>query len=175
MRAARLSAGLALALLVHLMGTRLFPSLPERLDVFLVVALLNGLEGSSLSALLYGLAAGLIQDSLGNGPIGLHGFADTVVAYGAARLAQRLVIQRAAGVGSVVAFAALVQQAILTAMAFLLLPSPSLPAPPGILVQAVAKALACGVLAMVIYAAEGRWRRLNETRRRGRMGRLRLE
>jgi rod shape-determining protein MreD len=174
-RAAKLLAALAAAVLVHLAGTRLLPSFPLRVDVFLVVVVLQALGGNSLSALLFGLLAGLVQDTLTSGPFGLFGFADTAIAYGTARLAQRLVIQRATGVFSVASFASLLQQAILAVLAFLLLPSPSLPAPLPGSEQAVIKALACGALSMLVYAAGGRFRRTVEARRRGRMGRLRLE
>ena len=175
MRAAKLFAALVLAVLLHLLGTRLLPSLPLRLDVFLVIVALQALEGVTLPAVLFGLLVGLVQDTLTSGPFGLFCFADTAVAYGMARLAQRLVIQRASGVFAVVCFASLSQQVILAALAFLLLPNPSLPQPAAMLGQAAAKAVACGVLGMLLYAAAGRFRSAVETRRRGRMGRLRLE
>jgi rod shape-determining protein MreD len=173
-RAAKLLAGLAFAVLLHLVGTRLLPTFPERVDVFLVVVALSALTGSTLQAMLFGLLAGLAQDTLASGPFGLFGFADTAVAYGMARLAQRLVIQRATGVFTVVSFASLLQQVLVAALAFLLLPNPSLPDPLGMLVQAAAKAAACGVLGMVVYGLAGRFRLAFEARRRGRMGRLRL-
>jgi cell shape-determining protein MreD len=115
-----------------------------------------------------------VQDTLTSGPFGLFGFADTAVAYGMARLAQRLVIQRTTGVFAVVSFASLSQQVILATLAFLLLPNPSLPDPLGMILQALAKAVACGVLGMLIYGLAGRYRLAVEVRRRGRMGRLRL-
>jgi rod shape-determining protein MreD len=174
-RVAKLFAALVFAVLLHLVGTRLMPSLPLRLDVFLVIVALQALDGSSLTAVLFGLLVGLLQDTLTSGPFGLFGFADTAVAYGMARLAQRLVIQRASGVFAVVCFASLLQQVILAAVAFLLMPNPSLPQPVAILEQATAKAVACGVLGMLLYVAVGRFRLAVETRRRGRMGRLRLE
>jgi rod shape-determining protein MreD len=174
-RAVRLIAFLAFAVLLHLVGTRLLPSFPQRIDVFLVVVALQALEGNTLGALLFGLLIGLVQDTLSSGPFGLFGFADTAVAYGTARLAQRLVIQRATGVFAVVSFASLLQQVMLAALAFLLLPNPSLPDPFGMLGQAAAKAAACGILGMLVYAASGRMRSAVEARRRGRLGRLRLE
>jgi len=174
-RAAKLFAALALAVLLHLLGTRLVPSLPLRLDVFLVIVALQALDGSSLTAVVFGLLVGLLQDTLTSGPFGLYGFADTAVAYGMARLAQRLVIQRASGVFAVVCFASLLQQVILAALAFLLMPNPSLPEPVAILEQATIKAVACGALGMLLYVGAGRFRSAVETRRRGRMGRLRLE
>jgi rod shape-determining protein MreD len=174
MRAAKLAATLAAAVVLHLVGTRLLPSLPQRVDIFVVVVALWALGGQSLQAVVFGLLAGLVQDTLAGGTFGLFGFADTAVAYGIARLAQRLVIQRATGVFAVVSFASLLQQVILAALAFLLLPNPSLPDPLAMLEQAAAKAFACGVLGMVIYGFAGRLRLAVEARRRGRMGRLRL-
>jgi rod shape-determining protein MreD len=175
MRVVRLLAILALAVVAHLAATRLFPSFPLRVDLVLVVVVLHALEGNSLSALLFGLLAGLAQDTLASGPFGLFGFADTAVAYATARLAQRLVIQRATGVFLVVSFASLLQQVVLVLLAFLLLPNPTLPEPLGILEQATLKALACGLLGMIIYALTGRLRRAFELSRRGRSGRLRLD
>jgi rod shape-determining protein MreD len=173
-RAARVLAGCVLALLVQLIGVRLAPGLGRYLDVFLVVVALQALEGSSLASIAVGLVVGLLQDSLANGPLGLFGFADTAVAYGIARLAQRLVIQRATGVLLVIGFASLLQQALLVVLAFLLLPNPGLPDPLGAALQAAIKAVACGMLGMLIYGGTAQWRRSTEARRRGRMGRLRL-
>jgi rod shape-determining protein MreD len=173
-RAAKLIAALVAAVLLHLLGTRLLPSFPQRVDVFLVVVTLYALEGGTLSALLFGLLVGLVQDTLARGAFGLFGFADTAVAYGTARLAQRLIIQRATGVFAVVSFASLLQQAILAVLVFVLLPNPSLADPLGVLEQAAAKALACGLLAVMVYIAAGRFQVAVEKRRRGRTGRLRL-
>jgi rod shape-determining protein MreD len=175
MRSVKLGLALAAATLVHLAGTRVLPTWPQRVDVFLVLLALFALEGESLAALVFGLLAGWVQDTLSNGPIGLFGFADTVVAYGVARLAQRLVFQRATGVFAVVSFASLAQQAIVVILAFLLLPHPSLSDPVAMLGLAAIKALVCGALAMLIYIATGRLRLAVESRRRGRLGRLRLE
>jgi rod shape-determining protein MreD len=173
-RIARLAAGFALALLIHLVGMRLVPDFSRYVDVFLVALVLHALSGDSLSALLAGLAVGLVEDSLGSGPFGLYGFADTAVGYAVARLAQRLVIQRATGILSVVAFAAIAQQAVLAALAFLCLPNPALSDPLAIAVQVSIKAAACGVLGVVAHAAAHHWRRSLDARRRGRIGRLKL-
>lgn len=175
MRALKLAAALAVAVLVHLAGTRVLATWPERVDVFLVLAALFALEGDSLAALVFGLLAGLVQDSLANGPIGLFGFADTAVSYGVARLAQRLVFQRATGVFTVVSFASLAQQAMVVVLAFLLLPNPALSDPLAMLGMAAIKAAVCGTLGMLIYLAIGRLHVAAESRRRGRHGRLRLE
>ncbi len=169
--AVRLVLGLVAALLVHLVGVHLFPDFPRVMDVFLVFVALRALSGNSLAGLLLGLAAGLIHDNLTGGFYGLYGFADTIVGYGVARLAQRLVIQRATGVFGVVGLASVLQQAVLVGLAFLLLPDPVLPS----LWWAGAKAAVCGLVGMVVYAAAGSLADNYETRRRSRMSRLRLE
>ena len=170
MRALKLLAGLAAAVLVHLLGVRLIPSFALAVDVFLVVVALFALESSSLAALFAGMLVGLLHDSLTGGPFGLFGFADTIVGYGTARLAQRLVIQRPTGVLALVSFATVVQQAIVIGLELLLLPAPELPHPLWVAVRAGI----CGVLGMAVYIASIHWRRTSEVRRRGRMSRLRL-
>jgi rod shape-determining protein MreD len=163
-------AGLIAAVLAHLALMQLWPDLARVLDVFLVVVVLNGLGGNSLASLFAGLLVGLVHDSLTNNPFGLFGFADTIVGYSTARLAQRLVIQRATGVLAVVSFAAALQEAIVVALMVMLLPDPQLPAPVGVAVQAGL----CGVLGMFLYIAGKRWRSGSETRRRNRMSRMRF-
>ncbi|HEX7182360.1 MAG TPA: rod shape-determining protein MreD [Thermoanaerobaculia bacterium] len=170
MRALKLIGALAAALLIHLVGMRLTPAFSQAVDVFLIVVVLYALEADSFTALFVGLLVGLAHDTLTGGPFGLFGFADTIVGYGTARLAQRLVIQRATGVLALVSFAAVAQQAIVVGLAFLLLPAQELPSP----VWVAVRAGACGLLGTLIYIATGRWRRAAEARRRGRMSRLRL-
>jgi rod shape-determining protein MreD len=166
----KLLAAIVLAALVHFVGMSLWPGFARTVDVFLVVVVLHGLEGSSLSALLVGLVVGLLQDTLTSGPFGLFGFADTIVGYITARLAQRLVIQRPTGVLAVVSFASALQQAIAVGLTLALLPNPELPSP----VWVAVRAGTCGLLGLAIYVAMGNWHRSSEARRRGRMSRLRM-
>jgi len=168
--AARFLLALALAVVVHFVGARIFPEFPRAVDVFLVVVTLYALTGNSLAALLAGLAVGLVEDTLSGGLYGLYGFADTIVGYGTARVAQRLVIQRATGVFGVAGLASLVQQGIVVGLAWMLFPAPSFPR----LLWVGVKALACGALAMLIYAATERFRNAYDVRRRNRASRLRL-
>ncbi len=165
-------AAVAAAVLFHLVGVRLFPNLAQVIDgVFLVVVVLYGLEGNSLAALFAGMFIGLVHDYwIPFQYFGLFGFADTIIGYGAARLAQRLVIQRATGVLALVSFAAVAEQAIVVGLIYLLLPAQEVPDPLWVAVRAGA----CGVLGMSIHIASAHWRRSAETRRRGRMSRLRL-
>ncbi len=171
MESLKLLAGIVLAALVHFVGVRLWPDFPRVVDVFLVVVALHGLRGNSLSGLLIGFVVGLLQDTLTSGPFGLFGFADTIIGYVTARLAQRLVIQRPTGVLALVGFASALQQAVTLGLTFLLLPVPA-PLNP---VWAAVRTGACGLLGMILYIAGGRWRHSAEARRRGRMSRLRLE
>lgn len=168
--AIKFALGLAVALVVHFVGARLLPDFPRAIDVFLVVVVLYGLSGDSFTALLAGLAVGLIQDTLTGGLYGLYGIADTIVGYGIARLAQRLVIQRATGVFAVAGMASLAQQGLVVGLAWMLFPGPSFPQ----LQWVGLKAVACGALAMLVYAATERFRSAYEVRRRSRMGRLRM-
>lgn len=170
MSALKLLAGLAAAVLFHLGLMHLWPELARPLDVFLVVVVLYGLGGSSLASLFAGMAVGLVHDTLTNNPFGLFGFADTIVGYSTARLAQRLVIQRATGVLAVVSFAAALQEAIVVGLMVMLLPDPQLPTPFGVAL----KAGLCGVLGMFLHIAGGQWRQGAESRRRNRMSRLRF-
>ncbi|HXO22926.1 MAG TPA: hypothetical protein VOA87_23665 [Thermoanaerobaculia bacterium] len=171
MSALKFLLGLAAAVLVQFVGVKLFPDFPRVVDVFLVVVALHAFSGNSLTALLAGLLVGLLEDTLtGGGLYGLYGFADTIIGYSVARLAQRLVIQRATGVLGVISFASLAQQGIVVGLALLLLPSPPLPRPLWVGI----KALGCGILGMLLYAGAARWTRTYESRRRGRMSRLRM-
>lgn len=169
MNALKLFAGLAAAVLLHLALMRLFPNLAPAVDVFLVVVVLNGLGGSSLAGLFAGLLVGVVHDSLTNNPFGLFGFADTIVGYSTARLAQRLVIQRPTGVLAVVSFASVLQEAIVVALMVMLLPDPELPTPVAVAVRAGL----CGVLGMFLYIVGNRWTSGADARRRNRMSRLR--
>jgi rod shape-determining protein MreD len=169
-QALKLVAAIALAVLVHFVGMSFFPSLGRLVDVFLVVVALYGLRGGSLSALLVGLLVGLLRDSLSGGPFGLFGFADTIVGYVTARLAQRLVIQRPTGILAVVSFASLLQQAIIIGLAFVLLPALEAPSP----LDAALRAGICGLLAMAAHVLASHGRSTLEARRRGRMSKLRL-
>lgn len=170
MSALKLLAGLAAAVLFHLGLMHLWPELARPLDVFLVVVVIYGLGGSSLASLFAGMLVGLVHDTLTNNPFGLFGFADTIVGYSTARLAQRLVIQRATGVLAVVSFAAALQEAIVVGLMVMLLPDPQLPTPFGVAL----KAALCGVLGMILHIAGGQWRQNAESRRRNRMSRLRM-
>ncbi len=169
MRALRFFLGLTAALLIHVLGTRLVPDLPRYLDLFLVLAALNGLGGSSAIGLGGGAVAGLVHDSLSGRLYGLHGFADTIVGYAVARAAQRLDIARPGAVLVTVGLATLLQQAVLVALAHLF----TEPEPPE-LVALLVRAVANGAVAAIVWAATARVRGAREQVRRKRMTKIRL-
>jgi rod shape-determining protein MreD len=167
--AARLVLGLALALAAHVVGSWLVPELPRFLDLFLVVAVLNALGGSSAGGLLGGAAAGLIHDSLSGRLYGLHGFADTIVGYAVARAAQRLDLGGPGAVLVAVALATLLEESILVLLA-LLFTAPEPPDP----VWVVVEALANGTVGALLFLAGSRFGMLRERARRRRLTKIRL-
>lgn len=171
MAALRYLAALGAALLLHLIGARIHPHLPQAIDWFLPVLVLLALSGSSFAGIAGGLAAGLFQDGLTGGLYGLHGFADTLVGYATARLAQRLVIQRAVGVFAIASFASALQQVILIGLSLFLLPQASVPEP----FWVVVRSLSTGLVGMLIYSGSDRFRKAAESHRKQRLSRLRMD
>ena len=171
MAAVRLVVALAVAVGVHALGVGLVPGFARVVDVFLLVTVLQGLSGRSLAGLTGGLAAGLTHDALTGGPFGLHGFADTLVGYLTARLAQRLVIQRASGVALVVAGLTIVQQLLLLLVHGLAAPPVPWPDPAWLLLRA----LTCGLLGGMLVLLRGLWHRGRRARRRRKTRRLRMD
>lgn len=170
MRVVKFALGLGAALLLHVLGVRLFQDFSQGVDLFLVVVSLNALDGHALAGLLGGLAAGLVQDTLTGSVYGLYGFANTFVGYATARLGQRLVIQRASGVVVVVFLASLVQQALVVLLNTLFFVSPEVPALPWLLIRAAST----GLLAFLLYVTGSSLKRSWETRRRVRVRKIRL-
>ncbi|HUP42397.1 MAG TPA: rod shape-determining protein MreD [Thermoanaerobaculia bacterium] len=169
MRAVKLVLGLGAALAVHAVGTRLVPDLPRVLDLFLVVAVLNGLAGSSVGGLLGGAAAGLTHDVLSGRLYGLHGFADTIVGYAAARAAQRLDLAGPGAVLVAVALATLLEEAILVLLA-LLFTDPEPPEPLWVVIEALAN----GTVGALLFVAGSRFGALRDSARKRRMAKIRL-
>lgn len=162
MRLLKLALGLAAATLVQIVGTALWPPFAVFVDLPLVVALLNALDGHLFVALVGGLAAGFVTDALTGGPFGLHGVADTILAYATALAARRLVIEGSLAVLSLGLLAAGLQQAIVAALISLLFPNPEMPAA----LQVTARMVSCGVTILVVHRAGRRLARRRRTRRR---------
>lgn len=171
MRTARFVVALVAVIVLHTLGTRLVPEFTRSADLFLVLTVLWALGGDSLSALLVGLTAGLTHDVLTSGLFALHGFADTLAGYAVARVAQRLLVERASSVLLLAGVASLLQQVLLAALVLVLLPQPELPEPLWVGVQSAVNA----VLAAVVFLASGRLRESVAARRQSRSKKLHLD
>lgn len=153
MRVAEFFGYLVAAVLVHVFGAHLLPAFPRLVDLFLVLVVFNGLRSGLAGALLGGAVAGLTADALiGGGFYGMHGFADTLTGYLTAYSAQRFVVQRTNGYLAVFIAAAFVQQIVLLALRFVVLPAPDWHEPLWI----VARALVTGFVAILLGVAKQR-------------------
>lgn len=171
MLALRFAAALVAAVAAHTFGVWLWPEFARSIDLFLVVTVLFARRGDTLAGLLCGLAAGLVHDVLGAGPFALHGFANTAIGYGVARLSQRMVVDQAGGVLLLTLIAAVVQRTILAALALTLLTSPALPEPGWAALQVTLTA----VTAAAVHLAGRRLISGLATRRRKRSKRLHFD
>jgi rod shape-determining protein MreD len=169
-RALSFAAALVAVVLAHLAGTWLLADFPRALDLFVVLVVANARRGSSLGGLVGGMAAGLVHDILTGGPYGLYGIADTMIGYFTARVAQRVVIERASMAMLVVVAAVVVQQAILAALLAILMEQPEPAAP----LWWGGKALASGFVALLLDLARTALGRSRERRRLDRVEKLRL-
>ena len=167
----RFAAALLAVVLLHVTGVWLIPEFARVMDLFLVLTVLYAMGGDTLTGLLVGLVAGLCHDTLTGGLFALHGFADTLVGYGAgtprAAPGDRP-RQRCLPGGGV---AAAVQQVLLAGLVLVLLPEPELPEPVWIVIRAVATGAAAGA---VLFASRGLREGLAERRQR-RSQRLHLD
>ena len=171
MRSLRFAVALAVATLLQIAGVSLFPQFPLAVDFFLVIVVFNAMDGNSAAGMFGGTVAGLVTDGLTGGYFGLFGIANTVVGYGTAVTAQRLVIQRPASSLLVFAVAAAAQQLILLGLSLLFLADADLPQYSWILV----KVGTTGLLGGVLYLANRRMRSRVEMWRRTRKTRIRFE
>jgi rod shape-determining protein MreD len=162
---------LAVATLLQIAGVSLFPQFSLAVDFFLVIVVFNAMDGNSAAGMFGGTVAGLVTDGLTGGYFGLFGIANTVVGYGTAVTAQRLVIQRPASSLLVFAVAAAAQQLILLGLSLLFLADADLPQYSWILV----KVGTTGLLGGVLYLANRRMRSRVEMWRRTRKTRIRFE
>lgn len=162
MRSLRFGLGLLAAVLFHLLGLQVWPEFALAFDLFLVIVVFNALDGDTLAGLLGGMVAGLVADAVSGGMFGLNGMVDTIIGYGTAYAAQRLVFQRASGVLLIYLLASAAQQAMLMTIALLLLPAPEFPDVSWLLMRAATTAILGVVLHLARKRFKGRvdrWRR----------------
>ena len=159
----RFAAALLTVILLHALGVWLVPEFARSIDLFLVLTVIYALGGDTMVGLLVGLVAGLTNDVLTGSLFALHGFVDTLVGYGMARLAQRLVIDRVSGAFLVTGVASALQQVLLAGLVLLLLPQPELPEPVWIAIRAAGTGMAA---AAVLLASRNLRTNLAERRQR---------
>lgn len=170
-RALRFAATLVAALLLHLIGARMLDEWSLAVDLMLIVVVFNALEGSTLSGMLGGLVAGWATDALTGQAFGLFGLVDTIIGYGAAFAAQRIVIQRPAGAALVFSSAAVFQQGLVLGLSMLLLSTYEAPS----FAWLLAKAGVTGFLGAALFIARQRLRSEVELWRHTRRTRIRLD
>ena len=170
MRALRFILAMGVAAVLQFAGMQFFPWFTLAIDFFLVIAVFNAMDGSTLAGMLGGCLAGLLTDAITGGPFGLFGIANTVVGFGTATAALRLVIQRASSSLLVFCLAAAAQQAVILTLALLLLPSPEAPDVRWIAV----KVATTGVMGLGLYLGRGRFLRRMDGWRRARTAKIRF-
>ena len=171
MRGLRFVVALAVATLLDVAGVSLFPQFSLAVDFFLVIVVFNAMDGNSVAGMTGGMVAGLVADGVTGGYFGLYGIANTIIGYGTAITAQRLVIQRPASSLLVFAVASAAQQLILLGISLLFLADADLPQYSWILV----KVGTTGLLGGALYLANLRMRSRVEMWRRTRKTRIRFE
>lgn len=170
MRVLKFLFALALTVLVHVLLARLWPESVEVLDLFLILTVLVAVGGRSAPAIAAGVAAGFARDTFSGGLYGLHGFADTLIGYLVARVAQRIDLDNLPAVGLATAVATLAQKVVLIVLGLAFSGLGETPEPLWVLVQAGLN----GLLAGLLYSLGGRLRRLRSAAERRRLSRLRL-
>ncbi len=170
MKLLRFIVGLVLAVVLQALGLRLFDNFALGFDPFLILVVYHSLDGSPAWSSISGSVAGLAQDALSGGLFGLHGFANTLVAFASCRLRQRLVIQQSSQVGLLFVLSAALQLAILATLQFLLVSSAELPG----LGSMAARLASSGVAGAFLYVMAGKAREWHYQWRARRGTRLKL-
>jgi rod shape-determining protein MreD len=167
----RVALALLLAYLVQLVGLWVTPHFTQLVDPFLVVLVWYSLRTGPVGAELLGTVTGLLEDALSGGLLGLHAFADTVVAYAVSLAAQRVVVGQQAVRVLIFAASALVQQLVLAGLLAALVGEPPLPTVGGVIAKVVTTSLAGAFFISLETRARSQWS--SWQRRRSRILRFR--
>ncbi len=170
MKLLRFVVGLICAVLLQTLGLRLFSHFALAFDAFLILVVYQSLTGSTGWSSIGGSAAGLVQDALSGGPYGLHGFANTLVAYAASRLRLRLVTQQPSQVGLLFVMSAAIQVATLASLRFLIVSGAELPG----LGSMAARLASSGIVGATLFVLAGKIRGWEKNRLARRRTRLKL-
>jgi rod shape-determining protein MreD len=144
----KLVAGLAAALLGTLaVSAARIPSAP---DLFLFPVAFAARGGHPLRAMLTGLAAGLLEDSLVTPPrlLGFHAFSKILIGYLLATIESRVIIERPAALGALLAGSAAAEQLVLAGLLWFLRGEFVAPQ----VVEVLPRALTTGLIAFVLMS-----------------------
>lgn len=157
----QLLLALAMVVLAHVFGVALWQGFAVYVDLFLLLALYFSLGRSPNQSAGAGTVVGLTHDALSGGLFGLHGFADTLVAWVAARFQHRVVIRQPLSVALFFALGAGLQMVVTALLQVVLVAGGEIP---GVQILWL-RMLAAAVLGSVAFiashrlrAAEQRWR-----------------
>ena len=165
MRLLELLLALALATALYAGLQQLFAQVLPWLDPFLIVVLYLSQQRRVGWSQLDGCCAGLVCDAMTGGLFGLHGIANTLVGFAAARLQQRLVIQRAFQFALVAALGAALQHLLLAVLQFAFLASGEQPHP----LETAGAMISTGLASMALFVLVQRgqaWRQSKRDRHR---------
>jgi len=154
------AGALAVATLLHLAGTWIYPGFPRAVDLLLVVTVAAARAGRPERAIVAGSVAGWIADALTGGRFGLFGFADAAVGYLIALVAQRLVVQRKTAIAGVFAAAGAAQGVLLVLLGWAIVGGRELPRPLDLVVRVATSAVAGLAWTQVAALLSRRFRRL---------------
>lgn len=157
----QLLLALAMVVLAHVFGVALWQGFAVTVDLFLLLTLYFSLGRSPNQSAGAGTVIGLAHDALSGGLFGLHGFADTLVAWVAARFQHRVVIRQPLSVALFFALGSALQMVLLALLQVLMVAGGEIP---GLRVLAL-RMLSSALLGSAVYltshrlrAAEQRWR-----------------
>ncbi len=170
-RSLRFLAALLLVVGLHTLASRLMPWFSSTVDMFLILAIFSSLGRSPAWSCLAGTVTGLAADSLSGGLFGLYGFANTLTAWGAAQVQQRIVLHQPVTVGLLMSAATAVQMTTLAVLFSLLLLGSEGPSPGFMLLRM----LTSGILGAVLFVTIRRFERFEKKWRERRGRRLRIE
>lgn len=155
MKTVRVLGAIAIALVLQTTLARFLVRGTAGVDLVLVAVAYLGLTLGPAAGIVSGTIAGLAQDSLGSGIIGVGGLAKTVVGFLAGIVGTTFIVSQTIPRFLVFFGATLLQVAITVGLYFLLDPRPPAVGPYGVLGESVANALLGVVLFQIVDAVPG--------------------
>ena len=149
MRAAGVFIAIGLALALQTSLARFLVGGTAALDLVLVVVVYVALTSGPVTGMLAGSAAGIVQDALSSGTVGIGGLANAIVGFGAGVIGQQFIVTAAFPRFVMFIVATLVHSALFMGM-YMLLGLKEFPSPwAAVLSQAIGNAVV-GIVAFAI-------------------------